>query len=242
MALKRGVWPALGVLIALAALLSLVGVRREAPVALPAGLAAADLIRGHAEVSDGDTLRIGAVRIRLFGIDAPERRQTCDSGAKGSWNCGVAASERLAALIGYAVVTCAPRDRDRYGRLVAACRAGGVDLGERLVAEGLARAYTRFGDDYARVEARAKTERVGLWHGPAAAPWDYRAERRAASVKPPPSPDCTIKGNINTAGARVYHLPGSRDYARTRIDPSRGEAWFCAVAEAEAAGFRAARK
>ena len=212
------------------------------PAGAPAGFeAAASLLRGRAEVSDGDTLRIGAERIRIFGIDAPEAGQSCDSGAKGAWACGAAATARLRELIGDRPVTCLPRDRDRYGRLVATCRVGRLDLGERLVAEGLARAYTRFGDDYAATERRAKTEAIGLWHGAAAAPWEFRAAR-APSGAAPPSPACRIKGNVGTSGARVYHLPGGRSYERTRIDPRRGEAWFCDEAAALAAGFRAARK
>jgi endonuclease YncB( thermonuclease family) len=205
------------------------------PAAVEAGV-----VRGRAEVSDGDTLRIGAQRIRLFGIDAPEAGQSCDSGAKGDWPCGAAATARLRELIGERPVTCTPRDRDRYGRLVATCRVGRLDLGGRLVAEGLARAYTRFGDDYAATERRAKTEAIGLWHGPAAAPWDFRTARVPAAA--PPAPECPIKGNVGTSGARVYHLPGGRSYERTRIDPRRGEAWFCDEAAARAAGFRPARR
>jgi endonuclease YncB( thermonuclease family) len=204
--------------------------------------AVAPAVRGPAEVSDGDTLRIGAVRVRLFGIDAPESRQPCDSGEKGGWACGAAAADRLRELTAGRAVHCVPRDRDRYGRLVATCSAGGVDLGARLVAEGLARAYTRFGDDYAAVERRAKTEQIGLWRGAAAAPWDWRAEARAgAEQAAPASPDCRIKGNVSTSGARVYHMPGGRFYERTRIDPRRGEAWFCDEEAARGAGFRPSR-
>jgi hypothetical protein len=52
-------------------------------------------------------------------------------------------------------------------------------------------------------------------------------------------PGCRIKGNVS-AGGRIYHLPGTASYERTRIDPRRGEAWFCGEAEARAAGFRPA--
>jgi len=50
---------------------------------------------------------------------------------------------------------------------------------------------------------------------------------------------CDIKGNINSKGARIYHLPGTSSYAATRIDTSRGERWFCSEQEARAAGWRA---
>jgi hypothetical protein len=48
---------------------------------------------------------------------------------------------------------------------------------------------------------------------------------------------CTIKGNISANG-RIYHTPASPNYTATRIDPSRGERWFCSEAEARAAGWR----
>ena len=137
-------------------------------------------ILGAALVTDGDTLRIGAERIRLFGIDAPETGQRC--GALGLRQRRDRAPE---ATCRHRAVRCTPRDRDRYGRLVSTCTAGGVDLGDRLVSEGLARAYTRYGDDYAAAETRARTQELGLWRGPAQAPWDYRAAVRADAPLPP---------------------------------------------------------
>jgi endonuclease YncB( thermonuclease family) len=53
--------------------------------------------------------------------------------------------------------------------------------------------------------------------------------------------DCRIKGNINDRGERIYHVPDSRHYDATRIDTARGQRWFCSVADAQAAGFRAPR-
>lgn len=237
-----------GALVALAALVPGGAVRRGAVEAVRVAADGADAwladkpISGAAEASDGDTLRIGAVRVRLFGIDAPELGQHC-----GEWPCGAAAATRLTELAGAGPATCTPRDTDRYGRVVATCTVAGVDLGDRLVAEGLARAYVRYGDDYAAVEARAKAERVGLWRGAAAeAPWDWRADRalervaasRRAEEAAAEASGCRIKGNVSSGGKRIYHLPGSRAYARTRIDEGRGERWFCDEAAAQAAGFR----
>ena len=48
---------------------------------------------------------------------------------------------------------------------------------------------------------------------------------------------CLIKGNINSRGERIYHVPGSKWYARTRINKP-GERWFCTEEEAIAAGWR----
>lgn len=49
---------------------------------------------------------------------------------------------------------------------------------------------------------------------------------------------CRIKGNISQNGERIYHVPGGRWYARTRIDRFKGERWFCSEEEARAAGWR----
>ena len=68
----------------------------------------------------------------------------------------------------------------------------------------------------------------------------WRAEQRRAAPDPAPPGDCAIKGNVSTSG-RIYHVPGSRSYADTRIDTTRGERWFCSEAEARAAGWRAPR-
>ena len=207
-----------------------------------AALLAAPVAAEEARITDGDTLRLGAVSVRLFGIDAPEDGQRCADAGGADWDCGDAAAARLAELAAAGPVRCEPRDVDRYGRLVSVCTAAGVDLGGQLVAEGLARAYARYSDAYLEVEADARAAGRGLWAGAAEAPWDYRAEgfTAAAGAAAPPA-GCAIKGNLSVGGERVYHLPGSPSYARTRIDPSRGEAWFCDEAAAGAAGFRPVR-
>lgn len=49
---------------------------------------------------------------------------------------------------------------------------------------------------------------------------------------------CRIKGNVTEAG-RIYHVPGSPHYSRTRVEREKGERWFCTEEEAIAAGWRA---
>lgn len=58
----------------------------------------------------------------------------------------------------------------------------------------------------------------------------------------PPNPQCMIKGNINDHGDRIYHVPGDTWYARTKVDVSKGERWFCSEREAQAAGWRPPKK
>lgn len=57
----------------------------------------------------------------------------------------------------------------------------------------------------------------------------------------PLDPQCVIKGNISSKGEKIYHVPGDPNYVETRIDPGRGERWFCTEEEARAAGWRAVR-
>lgn len=54
-------------------------------------------------------------------------------------------------------------------------------------------------------------------------------------------PGCDIKGNINEWGERIYHMPGQAYYLATRINPARGERWFCSQWEAWWAGWRKAK-
>lgn len=147
-------------------------------VALPA--AAAD-IRGDAVVTDGDTLRIGSARIRLFGIDAPEGKQTCQRDGI-AWLCGQEAGAYLRKLAAGESVNCAEHDRDRYGRIVAICTlADGRDVGAAMVGAGYALAYRRYGGVmYDAQESEAKAGKRGLWAGDFIPPWEWR---RARSVQ-----------------------------------------------------------
>lgn len=54
-------------------------------------------------------------------------------------------------------------------------------------------------------------------------------------------PGCDIKGNINEWGEHIYHMSGQKYYLATRIDPARGERWFCSQWEAWWAGWRKAK-
>jgi hypothetical protein len=55
--------------------------------------------------------------------------------------------------------------------------------------------------------------------------------------------DCVIKGNVSiNSGERIYHVPGQKYYAATKIRSRYGERWFCSEADARAAGWRKARQ
>lgn len=197
-------------------------------------------VAGRASVIDGDTIEVHGQRIRLFGIDAPESAQLCLAENK-RWRCGQQAALALDDKIAGRPVTCAEKDRDRYGRIVAVCRAGELDLNAWLVAEGWALAYRQYSTDYVDEEEAARAGRKGIWRGTFVPPWDWRRGQRLETTASAPG-DCRIKGNISAKGERIYHVPGGRFYEQTQIDQSKGERWFCSEAEAQAAGWRRSRQ
>ena len=204
--------------------------------------AVADTVTGRARVSDGDSLRIGGDRIRLFGIDAPELDQDCADAAGRDWACGAWARGRLALLAEGRRVVCTVQDRDAYDRLVAICKVNGADIGRAMVAQGAAVAYTRYSTRYVADQRAAARDGLGLWGGGFERPEDHRRAGEAARAGPDTGPNgCAIKGNISGSGRKLYHLPGGRGHADTRIDTARGERWFCTEAEARAAGWQPAR-
>lgn len=141
---------------------------------LLASPALADAV-GSPVVIDGDTLRFDKERVRLFGIDAPEGKQTCTRDSL-PWLCGQAAAKYLRELVAGEYMSCAQKDRDRYGRMVGVCTlADGRDLGALMVEAGYALAYRRYGGKiYDAQEATAKTAKRGLWAGEFMPPWEYR--------------------------------------------------------------------
>jgi hypothetical protein len=139
-------------------------------------------------------------------------------------------------------LSCEELDRDRYGRVVARCFAGGRDIGAQMVAQGAAFAYRKYSTDYVALETRAEKRGLGLWSGEAERPEAFRHHRTAQSaVASAAVSGCEIKGNISKSG-HIYHVPGQKYYAKTSISEAKGERWFCSESEARAAGWRAAKQ
>lgn len=175
---------AIGIMAVLAAVLAYVAshlpASKVATVLQPKSQTGAvtEQIAGGARIVDGDTVKIGTVRVRLSGIDAPEHRQFCRKPNGEKWPCGQAATDALQAKIGGHPITCSPRDTDRYGRTVAVCYLDGVDLNAWMVENGWAVAYRQFSGDYVGAEEKASAAHVGIWSGSFQNPADWRREHR----------------------------------------------------------------
>jgi len=131
----------------------------------------------QASFVDGDTIKFGGKRIRLFGIDAPELRQTCRVG-KRVRQCGRISREALIGFSAGSAIKCERMDIDRYGREVARCFVGDLDLSAAMVRAGLAVAYRRFSLDYVPDENVAKAQKLGVWKGTFTLPWDWRSRQK----------------------------------------------------------------
>jgi endonuclease YncB( thermonuclease family) len=228
---------------------------------LPALAEAAD-VTGVPKIREGDQIQIGNNRIRLGGIDAPSVDQLCLNNTGERWTCGVAARDELIKHADNKTWTCHVIQTDRRGRQVARCEVDGEDIQKWLVKNGWALSYVRFSHDYDDDEKAAREAKAGMWQGAFIAPWDWRIRNKKTAIlgaaKPvdnantillasasgsvAPSPDCTIKGNVNRSGECIYHQPTSRWYAKIKMQISKGTRWFCSVDEAEAAGCRETKR
>lgn len=214
-----------------------------------------------AGVVDGDTIKVRidgrTETVRVIGIDAPE--------LAGAECYSQQSSSRMQSLVQSRSVRLemdpTQADRDRYGRLLRHVHdADGRSVAEALIAGGFGREYTyaadyRYQDRYRVAERSARSAGKGIWSsGCAEKPVPVAEPKRTtesatndkpariAAQAPASSGGCTIKGNINTkTGEKIYHVPGGRSYNKTKIDLSKGERWFCNTADAEQAGWRAAR-
>jgi len=146
---------------------------------------AQDII-GTASVIDGDTLEIHGRNIRLHWVDAPEESQLCLQADGTSYRCGQQAALRLSDFIGRRTVTCSPKDKDRYGRVVAVCSVGQIQVNDWLVRNGWGLAYRKYSLDYVDAENDARAHSVGIWQGKFEYPWDLREGSRAITGQQTP--------------------------------------------------------
>lgn len=130
-------------------------------------------------VVDGDTLEIGGLRIRIWGVDAPEKSQTCQGQDGGTYQCGRDAAVVMTELTRGQAITCVARDHDRYGRTVAVCYTTAGDLGEALIRRGWAVRYARYDREcrYCEAEEAARSQHLGIWSGRFEMPEQWRKHK-----------------------------------------------------------------
>lgn len=130
-------------------------------------------------VTDGDTIKVlgaqGVVKVRLAGIDAPERKQ----------DFGDVAHRVLDQQLTGKNVTVSFTKLDRYRRVIGVVRTDDRDVGLALITAGLAWHYKKYADEqspadrqlYALAETEARLQAAGLWQaGDAVAPWAFRRQ------------------------------------------------------------------
>ncbi|HGX3398360.1 TPA: thermonuclease family protein [Enterobacter hormaechei] len=137
--------------------------------------ASADISGRIVRVLDGDTVEMlepgnQLTRIRLAGIDAPEKSQPF----------GQRSRQELSSMVALRHVTVTGSDTDRYGRLLGTVWLGVTDVNAELIRKGLAWAYRYHGkparSDYAVLETEARRQSVGLWSEPGQTePWRWRS-------------------------------------------------------------------
>jgi endonuclease YncB( thermonuclease family) len=130
-------------------------------------------IKGRAVVHDGDTIRIGDTRVRVWGIDAPELKQKCTQNGK-IIKCGPIAADALRTIINGQPLTCTKKDMS-YKRVVAICTVNGRDIAAEMVQIGMAFEAVKYSRGaYAQHETIAKNIKAGVWSMVIEKPEDWR--------------------------------------------------------------------
>jgi len=215
-------------------------------------------------VIDGDTIEISTGdRVRYIGIDTPETSHP----SKPIECFGKEASDKNKQLVEGKKVRLEKdvSETDKYGRLLRYVYVDNIFVNLELVKLGYAYSSTyppdvKYQSQFLAAQNEARENGRGLWsacqENTTNTDTNINSNINTNTAVPfvPPSSDtnvntntnttptinCTIKGNINSKGEKIYHIIGCPDYSRTIIDESKGERWFCTEAEALAAGWRKA--
>lgn len=207
---------------------------------------------------DGDTIKVKFENnkeetIRLLLIDTPETVHP----SKPVEPFGKEASDYAKELMPInkdVEVELDVSERDKYGRLLAYIWVDGKMYNELVIEKGLARvAYvyapnTKYVDLLREKQSIAQQQAIGIWSienyatdsgfNTEAASNEKQNEVIAPTTKPSKENNaCTIKGNINSKGEKIYHVEGGQFYEKTDA-----EEMFCSEKEAENAGFRKSKR
>lgn len=159
-------------------------------------------------ISDGDTITVldgskAQHKIRLAGIDAPEKSQAFGERSK----------QHLSNLIFGKIVTVDWNKNDKYGRTVGKVIVNGQDANLSQVQAGMAWHYKQYEKEqsapdrtsYAQAELDARTRRIGLWHDAVQIPpWDFRHRATDSPSSPfqPTGEHCSCNSTSICTGPR----------------------------------------
>ena len=212
-------------------------------VCLASDLRGAEFSSPVVSVLDGDTIEVlhnhHPERIRLSGIDCPEKGQAFGKKAKQFTSTLVYGKE----------VTIQVLRKDRHGRTVAdVVLSDGTNVSRELVRAGLAWWYRQYSKDESlgALEEEARQAKRGLWADPnPIPPWELRHPKQGRTPlargnllsEPRENPDTTPTPIIGNRNSHVYHRPDCPNYTATA---PKNRVMFNSAAEAEAAGYRVA--
>ena len=135
------------------------------------------IVIGKATIIDGDTINIDSNKIRLYGIDAPEKKQNCLF-SKKKWPCGKQSTKELKNLINNQIIECHVNDIDIYNRYIAICFNSELNINRIMVKKGWAVAYRYYSIEYIMEEKYARENKLGIWKGKFQEPYLYRKQNK----------------------------------------------------------------
>ncbi len=130
------------------------------------------------DVRSGYFFKLGKHYIKLYGIDAPDPKQTCKNKHGSDYNCGHQAKVMLEKMILGKNISCKIAGSDMKQNYIAVCQYQGVDIGAALVSAGWAVANRIETDVYIPYEEDAHIKKSGLWAGKFVAPWKARQKQK----------------------------------------------------------------
>jgi endonuclease YncB( thermonuclease family) len=144
---------------------------------------------GPATALDARTLEIAgaaggaARRFQLYGIDAPDPDQSCETAAQKDYPCGVLARDHLVQIIGNQPVDCVPRGANEFDMTLAVCSVGRTDLAQAMIESGWAIADRPRTLYYEQSELDTRIKKLGLWQGPFVTPQEWRNGERVPAAR-----------------------------------------------------------
>ncbi len=198
------------------------------------------------QVIDGDTLQVDGDVVQLYGIDAPELGQLCESNGR-LWHCGMEAALALdkLATLNRSSLHCSPWSKGEKAApdpppasTPQVCEVGNEDVALLMLRSGNSLALPEAFPDYLDAERQARDAALGIWHSDFVPPWQWRAGVTSPDRPSDAARNCNVKGVPGPDGQRIYYVPTDAEYEGITIDPKQGDTVFCSDDAARLAGWR----